>query len=85
MSTIPIIRPAAGPCHILEESSSGPRYLIEVLHALDGHGLVPASVAVRALVLGGPTASFVYQSLAWTVGILAVCAPLAVWRYRRLA
>ncbi|MDD3717374.1 MAG: hypothetical protein PHP28_01770 [Actinomycetota bacterium] len=55
------------------------------MHALDGHGLVPASVAVRALVLGGPTASFVYQSLAWTVGILAVCAPLAVWRYRRLA
>ena len=46
----------------------------------------PVSVtasAVRALVLGGPTASLVWQSLAWCVGILAVFAPLAVRRYRR--
>lgn len=55
----------------------------------------PVSVtasAVRALVLGndtaqqllgGSTASFVLQSLAWSVGILLVCAPLAVARYRR--
>ena len=46
----------------------------------------PVSVtasAVRALVLGGPTASLVLQSLAWCVGILAVFAPLAVGRYRR--
>jgi ABC transporter DrrB family efflux protein len=46
----------------------------------------PVSVtasAVRALVIGGPTASFVWQSLAWCVGILAVFAPLAVRRYRR--
>jgi len=46
----------------------------------------PVSVtasAVRALVLGGPTASLVWQSLAWCVGILVVFAPLAVRRYRR--
>ncbi|HUF58281.1 MAG TPA: ABC transporter permease [Actinomycetota bacterium] len=46
----------------------------------------PVSVtasAVRALVLGGPTAGLVWQSLAWCVGILAVFAPLAVRRYRR--
>jgi ABC transporter DrrB family efflux protein len=46
----------------------------------------PVSVtasAVRALVLGGPTASLVWQSLVWCVGILAVFAPLAVRRYRR--
>jgi ABC-2 type transport system permease protein/oleandomycin transport system permease protein len=46
----------------------------------------PVSVtasAVRALVLGGPTASLVWQSLAWCVGILLVFAPLAVRRYRR--
>ena len=46
----------------------------------------PVSVtatAVRALVLGGPTASLVWQSLAWCVGILAIFAPLAVRRYRR--
>src|SRR6266545_8239668 len=46
----------------------------------------PVSVtvnAVRALVIGGPTTSFVLQSLAWDVGILVVFAPIAVWRYRR--
>ncbi|MGH9048439.1 MAG: ABC transporter permease [Acidimicrobiia bacterium] len=41
--------------------------------------------AVRALTLGGPTASHVLQALAWCVGILAVAAPLAVSRYRRAA
>lgn len=46
----------------------------------------PVSVtasAARALALGGPTTSFVLQSLAWSAGILAVFVPLAVWRYRR--
>lgn len=46
----------------------------------------PVSVtasAIRALVLGGPTASYVIQSVAWCAGILVVCVPLAVWRYRR--
>jgi ABC-2 type transport system permease protein/oleandomycin transport system permease protein len=46
----------------------------------------PVSVtasAVRALVLGGPTASYVLQSLLWIGGILVVFAPLAVRQYRR--
>jgi ABC-2 type transport system permease protein len=46
----------------------------------------PVSVtasAVRALVLGGPTASYVWQVLAWAAGIILVSAPLAVRRYRR--
>ncbi len=46
----------------------------------------PVSVtasAVRALMIGGPTATYVLQSLAWCAGILLVFAPLAVWRYRR--
>jgi ABC transporter DrrB family efflux protein len=46
----------------------------------------PVSVtasAVRALVLGGPTADFVLQSLAWSVGIILVFAPIAVRGYRR--
>jgi len=38
--------------------------------------------AVRALVLGGPTASYVWQCLAWCAGIITVFAPLAVRRYR---
>jgi ABC-2 type transport system permease protein/oleandomycin transport system permease protein len=48
----------------------------------------PVSVvidAVRALVLGGPTATKVLGALAWIVGIVVVFAPLAVRRYRRVA
>lgn len=46
----------------------------------------PVSVtasAVRALVLGGPTSTYVWQSVAWLIGIIIVFAPLGVWRYRR--
>jgi oleandomycin transport system permease protein len=46
----------------------------------------PVSVtasAARALMLGGPTTSLVLQSIAWSVGILVVFAPLAIRRYRR--
>ena len=49
------------------------------------HQPVSAAVnAVRALVLGGPWAEKVLISLAWTVGIVAVFAPLAVRRYRKV-
>jgi ABC-2 type transport system permease protein len=41
--------------------------------------------AVRALCLGGPTLTPVLQSLAWSIGIVAVFAPLAIRRYRRAA
>lgn len=46
----------------------------------------PVSVtasAVRATVLGGPTATYVWQSSAWDLAIVAVFAPLGVWRYYR--
>lgn len=39
--------------------------------------------AVRALVNGGPTATYVWQSVAWCVAILVVFAPIAVRLYRR--
>ena len=45
----------------------------------------PVSVTVsacRALMIGGPTASWVIQSVAWTIGFLIVLMPLASWRYR---
>lgn len=42
--------------------------------------------AIRALVLGhGPTLTPTLQSLAWSVAIIAVFAPLAVSRYRKAA
>jgi ABC-2 type transport system permease protein len=34
-------------------------------------------------VLGGPTTSYVLQTVAWCVGILLVFGPIAVRRYRR--
>jgi ABC-2 type transport system permease protein/oleandomycin transport system permease protein len=46
----------------------------------------PVSVtasAARALMSGTPADSYVFQSIAWIVGIIAVAAPLAVRRYRR--
>ncbi|MGH9206795.1 MAG: ABC transporter permease, partial [Acidimicrobiales bacterium] len=39
--------------------------------------------AVRSLTLGGPTSSNVVKAIIWILGIIAVCAPLAVARYRR--
>jgi ABC-2 type transport system permease protein/oleandomycin transport system permease protein len=47
----------------------------------------PVSVvvdAVRDLTLGFSAGSDVLQALAWIVGIVAVCAPIAVARYRRV-
>ena len=46
----------------------------------------PVSVtvtAVRALVVGGPTSHEVLVSLAWCIGMVVVCAPIAVRLYRR--
>jgi ABC transporter DrrB family efflux protein len=45
----------------------------------------PVSVTVsacRALMIGGPTAKWVIQTLAWSIGLLIVLIPLAVRRYR---
>jgi ABC transporter DrrB family efflux protein len=45
----------------------------------------PVSVTVdacRALMLGGPTETWVVQSVAWALGLLIVLTPLAVRRYR---
>jgi ABC transporter DrrB family efflux protein len=39
--------------------------------------------AVRALMLGGPTSGPVTASIIWSVGIIAVMAPLAIAKYRR--
>jgi ABC-2 type transport system permease protein/oleandomycin transport system permease protein len=54
------------------------------LQAVAAHSPVSATAdAVRALVLGGPTAGPLLASLAWSVGILAVFVPLSSWRFRR--
>jgi ABC-2 type transport system permease protein len=40
--------------------------------------------AIRPLVLGGPTAHYVFLSVAWSCGLLLVFAVAAVLRYQRL-
>lgn len=39
--------------------------------------------AMRALLLGGVAIDAVYITIAWTVGILAVFVPLAIWKFKR--
>jgi len=41
--------------------------------------------ALRHLWLGGPAGSYVLDGVIWSLVIIAVFAPLAVWRYRRAA
>jgi hypothetical protein len=41
-------------------------------------------VAVRALTQGGPVATNLIWTLLWSTAILAVFAPLAVRRYRKV-
>jgi ABC transporter DrrB family efflux protein len=41
--------------------------------------------AIRALWLDAPTGNYVWGALAWTLGMIAVFAPLAVRAYRRAA
>lgn len=54
------------------------------LQAFAEHQPVTAAInAVRALVLGGPTAEYVIKACLWCVAIIIVFAPLAVHRYRR--
>jgi len=40
--------------------------------------------AARALFLGIPAENNVWLALAWTLGIIAVFAPLSAWKYRRV-
>jgi oleandomycin transport system permease protein len=42
------------------------------------------TAASRGLMLGGPVATPAWHSVAWSVAITAVFAPLAVRRYRRI-
>jgi ABC transporter DrrB family efflux protein len=54
------------------------------LQAFANHQPVSAVCnAVRALTLGGPTQEYVIKALAWIIGIVVVCAPLAVRKYRQ--
>jgi ABC transporter DrrB family efflux protein len=56
------------------------------LQVFANHQPVTAAVnATRALMIGGPARTDVLQSLAWSIGIVAIFAPIAVRKYRRVA
>jgi ABC-type polysaccharide/polyol phosphate export permease len=54
------------------------------LRAYADHQPLTATVnAIRPLLLGGPTAAHAVTAVLWSLGIIAIFAPLAVLRYRR--
>jgi ABC-2 type transport system permease protein len=54
------------------------------LQAFAKHQPVTAVVnAVRVLTIGGPVAGHLLSAVAWIVAIVAICAPIAVSRYRK--
>jgi ABC-2 type transport system permease protein/oleandomycin transport system permease protein len=56
------------------------------LRAFADHQPLSATVdTIRPLLLGGPTASHAIAAIIWCLGIVAICAPVAVLMYRRAA
>ena len=79
-AAFPVLAPLVFASSAFVPVSSMPGWL----QAFATHQPVSATTsAVRALTVGGPTATYVWQAIAWCVGILVVFAPLAVRLYRR--
>ncbi len=81
--SFPILAPLVFASSAFVSTSTMPGWL----QVFANHQPVTAAVnATRALMLGGPDHRVdVLQSLAWSIGIVAVFAPLAVRNYRRVA
>ena len=79
-AAFPVLAPLVFASSAFVPVSSMPGWL----QAFANHQPVSVTAsAIRALVLGGPTWTYLWQSLAWMVGIVAVFAPFAVRLYRR--
>jgi ABC transporter DrrB family efflux protein len=79
-ASFPLLAPLVFASSAFVPVSSMPGWL----QAFANHQPVTAVVnAARALTLGGPVTSYLISAVAWIVGIIAICAPLAVRRYRR--
>jgi ABC-2 type transport system permease protein/oleandomycin transport system permease protein len=80
--SFPILAPLVFASSAFVSTSTMPGWL----QVFANHQPVTAAVnATRGLMLGGPTATYVWESLAWSIGIVAVFAPLAIRSYRRAA
>jgi len=81
-AAFPILAPLVFASSVFVPVSSMPNWLQGwALHQ-------PVSVvasAVRELMLGPVSVGDVFQAIGWCLAVLAVFAPLAVWRYRRVA
>jgi ABC-2 type transport system permease protein/oleandomycin transport system permease protein len=78
--------PVMAPLVFASTAFVSPETMPGWLRAFAEHQPVSDTIdAVRALVNGGPTTGPVLTSVAWSVGIVLVCAPLAVRVYRRTA
>ena len=81
-AAFPLVAPLVFASSAFVPLSSQPGWL-QVFYA---HQPVTLTVnAIRALCIGGETLTPALQSIAWSVGIIAVFAPLAVRRYRQAA
>lgn len=81
-AAFPIIAPLVFASSAFVPLTSQPGWL----QVFSAHQPVTLTVnAIRALCIGGPTIGPVAQSLAWSIGIVAVFAPLAVRKYRQAA
>jgi hypothetical protein len=54
------------------------------LAGVDGPPCSSAGTQTRSLALVPGTPSSLGGAIAWIAGLLAVCIPLSVWRYRRM-
>jgi ABC transporter DrrB family efflux protein len=80
-AAFPVMAPLVFASTAFVQASNMPSWL----RAFANHQPVSVTTnAVRALMQGGPTATYVWQALAWVAVILVIAAPLAVRRYRRL-
>ncbi|MGZ4703230.1 MAG: ABC transporter permease [Acidimicrobiales bacterium] len=80
--SFPILAPLVFASSAFVSTSTMPGWL----QVFANHQPVTAAVnATRALMLGGPTTAYVMQSLAWSIGIVVVFAPIAIRSYRRAA
>jgi ABC transporter DrrB family efflux protein len=79
-ASFPLLAPLVFASSAFVPLSSMPGWL----QVFAAHQPVTAVVnAARALTLGGPTQRYVIEALAWIIGIIVICAPLAVRKYRR--
>jgi ABC transporter DrrB family efflux protein len=80
------IFPFVAPLTFASSAFVAPQFMPGWLQAFSVHQPVTITIdAVRRLVLDQPVEQYILGSVAWSLGIVAVFAPLAVRQYRRVS